>query len=80
MAPPGRHEFTNGIPPIPSVSLWCDAENKQNTHCRVPPTVHKIDSRSLGEIERHTAGLQTDEEHGNVGVVHCEVRHERYDY
>jgi len=44
----------------------------EGTDRRVPPAIHKVHSRCFSQVERHAAGLQTDEEDGDMYIIHFE--------
>jgi hypothetical protein len=45
---------------------------REGTNRRIPPAIHKVHSRCFSQVERHATGLQTDEEYGDVYIIHFE--------
>jgi hypothetical protein len=45
---------------------------REGTNRRIPPTIHKVHSRCFSQVQRHATGLQTDEEYGDIYIIHFE--------
>jgi hypothetical protein len=45
-------------------------KRREGTNRGVPPAIHKVHSRCLRQVERHTASLQTDKEYSDMYVIH----------
>ena len=57
------------------IRLGQGSREREGTNRRVPPAIHKVHPRCFSQVKRHAAGLQTDEEYGDVYVIHFEKNH-----
>lgn len=39
-------------------------------HRGIPPTVHKVHARRLGQVQSNTSCFQTDKKYGNIDIIH----------
>lgn len=41
---------------------------------RVPPAIHEVYAGRFRQVESNASGLETDKEHGDMYVVHLQIR------